>query len=274
MKKTTDQSGRCERRILVVNDDGVYSKGLHALASAMRAFGEVWVVAPEKTQNAVGRAITLHKPLRMVEVRRRMFAVNGTPADCVILGIHQLLKDHKPALVVSGINKGLNLGDDVSNSGTVSAAFEGTAKGIPSIAFSLDGGHHFLFDVAASVAKIIAADVLKRGLPRETLLNVNIPNCPAASLQGVQVTSLCRRSYHDPVVEKIDPRGGKYYWIAGQQVSYRRKKESDLEAIQQHMVSITPLRLDLTQYHALPRLREMQRSVTTLLRGGHRGSVT
>lgn len=246
-------------KILVVNDDGIHSRGLHVLAAVMRTLGEVWIVAPEKPQNAVGRAITLHKPLRLQKIKRQIYAVNGTPADCVALGVGQILKDESPVLIISGINQGLNLGDDVSNSGTVSAAVEGMVKGLPAIAISLDGSGRYKYEVAGKVARNIAKVVLDKGLPKETMLNVNVPNCTEAELKGIQVTTLCRRHYQDPIIEKTDPRGGKYYWIAGQQLSLERGKHSDWEAIRQNMVSITPIRLDLTQYSALKLLRQWEK---------------
>lgn len=256
-------------KILVVNDDGIHSRGLQVLASSMKDLGEIWIVAPEKPQNAVGRAITLHKPLRLQRRKQRVYAVNGTPADCVVLGIGKLLKDTKPALVISGINQGLNLGDDVANSGTVSASVEGMVKGIPSVAVSLDGGPSFKYTLAGIVAQQVASTVLAHGLPKETMLNVNIPNCLESELQGIKVTTLCRRNYEDPIIEKTDPRGGKYYWIAGQQLSWERGKHSDLETIKHNMVSITPLRLDLTQHAAINALRQWERSLNKKILGSN-----
>ncbi|MCZ6802274.1 MAG: 5'/3'-nucleotidase SurE [Nitrospirae bacterium] len=252
-------------KILIVNDDGIHSKGLHALASALHSLGEVWIVAPEKPQNAVGRAITLHKPLRLQSLKRRVFAVNGTPADCVVLGLGQLFQSEKPGLLVSGINKGLNLGDDVSNSGTVSAAMEALAKGIPSMAISVDGGPHYSFSVASVVAKIVAKMILDRSLPKETMVNVNVPKGRVQDLKGLMVTTLCRRLYEDPISVKTDPRGEQYYWIAGKQMSIQRGKLSDFEAIQGKKVSITPLRLDMTQYSAVKTLQAWERPLKRLL---------
>jgi len=252
-------------KILVVNDDGIHSKGLHALAAAMHSFGEVWVVAPEKTQNAVGRAITLHKPLRLQSLKRRVFAVNGTPADCVVLALGELFKGEKPALLVSGINKGLNLGDDVSNSGTVSAAMEAMVKGIPSMAISADGGPRYPFSLAGSVAKAVAKMILDHGLPKETMVNVNVPNCRMQDVKGLMITTLCRRLYEDPISVKTDPRGEPYYWIAGKQMSMQRGKISDYEAIQNKKISITPLRLDMTQYSAVKMLQAWERPLKRYL---------
>lgn len=211
------------RRILVTNDDGISAPGIRALAKAMGSLGEVWVVAPEKTQNAVGRGMTLHKPLRLKQMRARWFAVNGTPADCVTLAVCKLLEADLPALVVSGINKGWNLGDDVTNSGTVAGALEGMLHGIPSMAVSLDDGPRTSYVVAAHYAVELGKRILKSGLPEGTILNVNVPGSLKKTIAGIQFTSLSQRRYHQPVVEKIDPRGGSYFWIAGERESWLGK---------------------------------------------------
>ena len=241
-------------KILVTNDDGIASPGLHALAEALRALGEVWIVAPDRERNAVGHALTLHKPIRITRVDRRVFSINGTPTDCVNLALKRLVRG-SPALVVSGINRGLNLGDDVTYSGTVSAALEGTIMGVPSIAVSQEGHHKFRFKVAADYARRIASTVLRYGLPEETLLNVNVPDRPRALIAGVRITSLSRRRFDDPIIEKVDPHGRKYYWIAGTRVTWDRRKDSDHEAVRRGMVSITPVHLDTTDYAAIEKLR-------------------
>ncbi|MDD9860630.1 MAG: 5'/3'-nucleotidase SurE [Nitrospira sp.] len=244
--------------ILVVNDDGIESHGLHALAKQLKKLGDVWVVAPDRPQNAMGRAITLHKPLRLRQIGRRVFSVNGTPSDCVILGAGWALRDHEIHLLVSGINKGLNIGDDVTNSGTVAAALEGTIQGIPSIAVSLDGLKRFRFQAAASVTVEVAKLVLQDELPVDTFLNVNVPDVPVKDMKGIQVTSLSRRRYLNSIVEKIDPRGGWYCWVAGEQVTWNRRRCSDADAIAGNKVSLTPLHFDMTQYRALTRLRSWE----------------
>jgi 5'-nucleotidase len=244
-------------KILVTNDDGVTSPGLHALARGMRTLGDVWVVAPDRERGAVGHALTLHKPLRISRLAKQVFSVNGTPTDCVNLAIKQLLTT-PPSLVISGINRGLNLGDDVTYSGTVSAALEGTILGVPSIAVSQEAEHHYRYQVGAVYAVRVAKAVLRYGLPEETLLNVNIPDCPLQSIAGVKVTSLSRRRFEDPIVEKLDPRGRKYYWIAGTRVTWERHKDSDHEAIRRKIVSITPLHLDLTHYAVLEQFRSWE----------------
>ena len=241
-------------RILVTNDDGIHSPGIAALAKALAAIGEVWVVAPDRERTAVAHAVTLHKPLRLHQLGRRMYAVNGTPVDCVNLALVKVMPT-PPAIIVSGINKGVNLGDDVMYSGTVSAAMEGTILGIPSVAVSQEGLDKFRFDVGASYAARVARLVLAHGLPEETLVNVNIPNRPRREIRGVRVTCLSRRRFHNPIIEKLDPHGRKYYWIAGERISWSRSKDADHEALEEGFVSITPIHLDTTHYGVLDRFR-------------------
>lgn len=252
--------------ILLTNDDGIGAPGLKILASALKELGEVWVVAPDRPQSAVGRAMTLHKPLRLHSIRKSWFAVNGTPTDCINLGLGKLLEGKPPVLIVSGINKGLNLGDDVTNSGTVSGAMEGLLHGIPSIAVSQDDQEPCRYRVAASYTLDLARMVLKHGIPQDTLLNVNVPNCPLNQIDSVKFTSLSKRKYKNPIIEKVDPRGGHYYWIAGERISWQRQKPSDFEAISNRMISITPLHLDMTQYKALKLMRQWEPSLN---RGGN-----
>ncbi|BFU94472.1 MAG: 5'-nucleotidase SurE [Nitrospira sp.] len=241
-------------RILVTNDDGISSAGLTVLAAALEKLGQVWVVAPDRERTAVAHAVTLHKPLRVHRQAKRMFTVNGTPVDCVNLALQNILPA-PPQLLVSGINKGVNLGDDVLYSGTVSAAVEGTILGISSIAVSQEGRETFRFSVGAHHAVRIARLVLEQGLPEETLLNVNIPDRPLARTTHVRVTCLSRRRFDNPIIEKVDPHGRTYYWIAGTRVSWSRNKDSDHEAIAEGAVSLTPIHLDSTHYDAMDRFR-------------------
>ena len=241
-------------RILVTNDDGIDSPGLTALAEALKAIGEVWVVAPDRERTAVAHAVTLHKPLRLHRLAPRTFSVNGTPVDCVNLALLKVMPK-PPAIVVSGINKGVNLGDDVLYSGTVSAAMEGTILGIPSIAVSQEGRESFRFPVAADYAARIVRQVLAQGLPDETLLNVNVPNRALRAIKGVRVTCLSRRRFDNPIIEKLDPHGRKYFWIAGTRVSWSRSKNADHEALEEGRVSVTPIHLDCTNYAALDHFR-------------------
>jgi 5'-nucleotidase len=241
-------------RILVTNDDGILSPGLTALTRALSAIGEVWVVAPDRERTAVAHAVTLHKPLRLHRVSARTYSVNGTPVDCVNLALLKVMPK-PPAIVVSGINKGVNLGDDVMYSGTVSAAMEGTILGVPSVAVSQEGRDAFRFAVGASYAARVVRLVLAHGLPEETLLNVNIPDRPRALIHGARITCLSRRRFHEPIIEKQDPHGRTYYWIAGTRLSWSRSKDADHEALEEGYVSITPIHLDVTNYGVLDRFR-------------------
>ncbi|HEU4686456.1 MAG TPA: 5'/3'-nucleotidase SurE [Nitrospira sp.] len=258
-------------RILVTNDDGILSPGLACLARAAEALGEVWIVAPDRERTAVAHAVTLHKPLRVHEMRKRTYAVNGTPVDCVNLALLNLMPK-RPHLVLSGINKGVNLGDDVLYSGTVSAAVEGTILGVPSLAVSQEGQGHFEFETAAFFALRVARLILREGLPDETLVNLNVPNRPLRNTTEVRVTCLSRRRFEDPIVEKVDPHGRKYYWIAGTRMSWSRSKDSDHEAIAEGAVSLTPIHLDNTHYGALDRIRGWEPLLRRCrkLRGGPR----
>jgi 5'-nucleotidase len=231
--------------ILVTNDDGVHAPGLAALAEALDSLGEVWVVAPEREQSACGHALTLHRPLRTHQWGPRRFAVNGTPSDCVNLGVLGFLPE-RPVLVASGVNHGSNLGDDVTYSGTVSAAMEATLLGVPSIAVSLvDGG-----DVAAAarVAQLVAMRVLVEGLPPMTLLNVNVPR---EAPRGMRFTRLGRRVYGEKVIEQSDPRGRTHYWLGGGPPQWEALEGTDMGAVHDGLVAVTPLHLDLTNHRAL-----------------------
>jgi 5'-nucleotidase len=233
--------------ILVCNDDGISSEGLAALADAMAPLGEVWVVAPDREQSAVSHSLTLHRPLRVEEMGSRRFAVDGTPTDCVNLAVAGILPE-RPGLLVSGINKGANMGDDITYSGTVSAAIEGTLLGIPSLAISLVARDRFDFAPAAEFAATLAAQVIARPLAPSTLLNVNVPALPRAEMTGFRITRQGKRRYGDALVEKVDPRGKKYYWIGSDELGFIDEPGTDFAAIQDGAVSITPVHLDLTHY--------------------------
>ncbi|HEU0264353.1 MAG TPA: 5'/3'-nucleotidase SurE [Geobacterales bacterium] len=237
-------------RILVTNDDGIHAPGILALAEAMRTIGNVTVVAPDRERSAVGHALTLHHPLRVNVLSEETFAVDGTPTDCVNLGIHTLLRE-KPDLVVSGINRGGNLGDDITYSGTVSAAMEATLMGIPAFAVSLvTQGEGSNYTTAASFAARIAQQVVARGLPPDTFFNVNVPDLPADQLLPPMITSQGRRRYGGAIVEKTDPRGRNYYWIDSVQQEFLPIVGSDFDAVSRRHISITPLHLDLTNYNS------------------------
>ena len=244
------------KRILVTNDDGVQSPGLSAVAEALSRLGEVTIVAPLGETSAIGHALTLHNPLRLERVRDRVFAVNGTPTDCITLGVFTVLRG-VPDLVVSGINRGLNIGDDVTYSGTVAAALEAALLGVPGVAVSADkhdGGWDF--SVAARIATELAERVLERGLPPRVLLNVNVPQGHPA---GIRVTVQGRRNHSTSVSERTDVRGRPYYWIGLSEDSWHADGKSDHRAIAEGFVSVTPLQADLTAYDALDYAEELSR---------------
>jgi 5'-nucleotidase len=245
--------------ILVCNDDGVHSEGIVALAESLEAMAEVEVVvvAPDRERSAVSHALTLHRPLRINRLKEGWYAVEGTPTDCVYLATRSLLKT-RPALVASGINKGANLGDDVTYSGTVSAAMEGTLLGVASVAVSLIGRHTFRFDQAAAFAARLAGWVIERGLPSDTLLNVNVPElADGVAVRGFALTRMGRRRYGDAIVEKVDPRGKKYYWIGGEELEYADEEGTDFAAVSGGLISVTPIHLDLTNYKSFDALKAL-----------------
>jgi 5'-nucleotidase len=238
--------------VLLTNDDGVHAPGLAALEKALAELGDVYVVAPEREQSACGHALTLHRPLRPLKLGERRYSVNGTPSDCVNLSVLGFLPE-TPVLVVSGINHGANLGDDVTYSGTVSAAMEGTLLGVPSIAVSLvDGGD---FEIAGRVAHLVAMRVLVGGMPGNTLMNVNVP--PQVP-RGIRMTRLGHRVYKEKIVEQADPRGRSHYWIGGGEARWDDLEGTDMGAVHDGYVSLTPLHLDLTNHRALVQLGDWQ----------------
>jgi 5'-nucleotidase len=232
--------------ILVSNDDGHASAGILALADALQPLGEVWVVAPEAEQSAASHAISLHRPLRIRPVRERWYAVDGTPTDCSYLAINHLLKGRRPDLMASGINHGPNMADDVTYSGTVAAAMEASLLGVPAVAFSLATRSRFEFGPAARfAARFVQAALARAPLPRNMLINVNIP--AGVEPEGYVVTRLGKHSYGWDVIEKEDPRGRKYYWIGGTEYQHEDIAGTDCNAVlRDKLVSVTPLKLDLT----------------------------
>ena len=235
-------------RILVTNDDGVHSEGIRALASALAPLGDVTVVAPIQEASAIGHALTLRRPLRIDTIGPNVFAVDGTPTDCVNLAITHVLKG-KPDLIVSGINKGWNLGDDVTYSGTVSGALEGALLEINSIAVSTQRiKDDSEFGPSADAAAIVAQAVLEHGLPKFTLLNINTPKGPN---KGFRVTVQAKRNHVTTVSERMDPRHKPYYWIEEGENEWEPHDRSDYQAVRDGYISITPLQPDMTAYNAL-----------------------
>lgn len=247
-------------RALISNDDGIHSPGLAALERAAREAGfETFVVAPDREQSATAHSLTMHRPLRIVKTGDRSWAVDGTPTDCVNLAICSILKETRPDFVFSGINSGPNLGDDVTYSGTVACAFEGTLLGVKSIAFSLDYRRHRTdagpeYTEAERVALEVIRFAREHGMPGETLWNVNVPQGKA---KGMRPTRMGKRRYGESVVEKIDPRGRPYFWIGGAFVD-TEDEGTDLKAVADGYVSVTPLHLDLTDYKALVGLSRLE----------------
>ncbi len=245
------------RMILVTNDDGINSPGLVALVEALEAIDTVSVSAPHTQRSAVSHALTLHRPLRADPVREGWWAVDGTPADCVLLAAKSLL-DQRPKLVVSGINCGVNLGDDVIYSGTVAGAVEGLLQGIQSFAISLDGSSNLDFGPAAKFAASLAKSLLDDPLPEDVFLNVNVPR--SASKNGLkwEATQLGKRIYKTDVVNRKDPRGINYYWIGGQEPDRVKEPDTDLDCIARGMISVTPMKLNFTAYNAIDQLESRE----------------
>lgn len=239
-------------KILVTNDDGIHSAGIIALAEALEALGEVIVVAPAHEMSAASHSLTLMRPLRIEQIDDRHYSVDGTPTDCVTLAMSHILKDDLPSLVVSGINKGANLGDDVTYSGTVAGALEAAIYGLPGIALSLVQRVNFDFSYAAEFALKIARRVLGDGLPQGTLLNVNVPPGP---VRGVRVTRQGTKIIKPNVIEGTDPRQRKYYWIGEESLTWNEEQGTDYEAVRHGLVSITPLRNDMTDFRVLDEIK-------------------
>lgn len=242
-------------RLLITNDDGILANGIDCLVAAAEPLGEVTVVAPDREQSATSHSLTLHHPVRPVRRGQRRWQVDGTPTDCVMLALEALMPE-KPDFVLSGINHGQNMGEDVLYSGTVAAAMEGLALGVPSIAISFAGG-----DLRADVSRLkeqvpVLTPVLRHltslpEFPRDTLFNVNLPPVPAHEVKGLKLTRLGRRVYSQSVAPMKDPWGRQIYWIGGGEITWTGEADSDFQAIQDGYISVTPLHLDLTHYDVL-----------------------
>ncbi len=240
--------------ILVTNDDGVHSAGIRALADAVAHLGDVTIVAPAQEASAIGHALTLRRPLRLEQFGPRIYAVDGTPTDCVNVAITHVL-GVKPDLILSGINKGWNLGDDVTYSGTVSGALEGALLGIPSLAVSTERrGDEFDFGPSAHAAARLAELVVEKGLPKFTLLNLNTPRGP---IKGFRVTVQAKRNHVTTVNKRVDPRAQAYYWIEEGQNEWEPHDRSDYQAVRDGFASVTPLQPDMTAYDALSYVEEL-----------------
>ena len=245
--------------ILITNDDGITAPGLFALKQALMGLAPVQVIAPDRNWSASGHAKTMHRPLRIHPTQLKdgsaAYACDGAPSDCVAVALLGFLAT-PPALVVSGINPNPNVGSDLTYSGTVAAAMEGALSGVPSIAVSVESTEDFGdYAVAAEYARRLAARVWREGLTENTVLNINVPGLPADEIRGICITRCGKRIYRDELVERIDPRGKKYYWIGGGKPGGETELEgTDIWALANRMVSITPIRLDMTSHELLERM--------------------
>jgi 5'-nucleotidase len=248
--------------ILVSNDDGIESPGILKLAKALEEVGEVTVVAPQRERSTSGHSLTLHKPLRCYEVSKNYYAVSGSPADCVYMATRQIMKK-KPDIVVSGINRGANLGNDIYYSGTVAAAREGACFGSKAVAFSLCLGHHsekvdFNWDTAARFAKVFVPLVFRRKVPHDHVINVNVPNLPADKIKGVKISKQGLRYYTDLITVRQDPRNRPYYWLGGEYKGFENIPGSDCVHVDKGYISITPLKIDTTDTALMEELKSWE----------------
>ncbi len=242
-------------RILCTNDDGIHAAGLQVLSRVARGLGAVRVVAPDRQQSASSHSLTLHRPLRLTESGPGAYVVDGTPTDCVLLAVGQLY-DEVPDLVLSGVNHGPNMGEDVLYSGTVAAAMEGTILGVPGVAISFVGQDEArIEEYEPLLGRLLSGMLAHRDLPPETFFNVNLPDRPAPEIEGVRITSLGRRTYLDSLTRSRDPRGREYFWIGGGTSRWRGREDSDFRAVEAGYISVTPLHLDLTDFHLIEEVR-------------------
>jgi 5'-nucleotidase len=237
--------------LLISNDDGILAPGIGVLADVCRAIGDVSVVAPDREQSGASHSLTLQRPLRPVRRPDGSYQVDGTPTDCVLLALGALL-DRKPDFVLSGINHGPNMGEDVLYSGTVAAAMEGLSIGIPGVALSFAGAEIELLDTHRGWLERLLRDILQvKGFPEETLLNVNLPPIPGDQIRGIRVTTLGNRVFAGSLLRTTDPWGREVFWIGGGQISWTGRDDSDFRAVRDGFISVTPLHVDLTNYALL-----------------------
>ncbi|MEZ8305160.1 5'/3'-nucleotidase SurE [Vibrio splendidus] len=236
-------------KILLSNDDGVHAQGIHELANELRDLAEIIIVAPDRNRSGASNSLTLEQPLRVQKITENTYSVQGTPTDCVHFALNELLKNDMPDLVLTGINHGANLGDDVLYSGTVAAAMEGHFLGVQSVAFSLVGKKHF--KTAAAIARRIVEQHLANPIPTNRLLNVNIPDLALELLSGIQVTRLGARHHAEDMIKQKDPRGHDIYWLGPPGKEQDAGEGTDFYAIEHGLVSVTPLQVDLTAHESL-----------------------
>lgn len=251
-------------KILVSNDDGVHSLGIRALAEEMSTIGDVIVVAPERNRSGASNSLTLTRPLRIKQLDNGYYSVEGTPTDCVHLALTGFLEPNAD-MVVSGINDGANLGDDILYSGTVAAAMEGRYLGLPAIAFSMVGDNIQHYDTAATIARQLVMKMRVNLLPSQTILNVNIPDLPLNKIRGIEVTRLGTRHGAEPIIKEQDPRGRPIYWVGPPSMAADAGPGTDFYAVSQNCVSITPLHLDMTHYKVFEQLSAWVNEITQIL---------
>lgn len=235
--------------ILISNDDGVHAQGIHCLADALRDLAQVTIVAPDRNRSGASNSLTLEQPLRVNQIAAQVYSVQGTPTDCVHFALNELMKEDLPDLVLTGVNHGANLGDDVLYSGTVAAAMEGHFLGVQAIAFSLVGKHHFA--TAAAIARQLVEQHAINPIPTNRLLNVNVPDVTLAELKGTRVTRLGARHHAEAMIKQQDPRGHDIYWLGPPGKEQDAGEGTDFYAIEQGFVSVTPLQVDLTAHESI-----------------------
>jgi 5'-nucleotidase len=249
-------------RILLTNDDGVHAEGLAVLERIARTLSDdVWIVAPETDQSGLAHSLSLSEPLRLRQVSDKHFALRGTPTDCVIMGVKEILADHKPDLVLSGVNNGANMADDVTYSGTIAGAIEGTLQGIKSFALSqaanyMDGERQVPWGVAEHYAPALLKKLMAVDMPDWTFMNVNFPNCQPADVQGIAVTAQGKLDFGMNVEKRNDGRGLPYYWLKFDNRKGEFREGTDIHALRDGKISVTPLKLDLTDYTLLDRIQQ------------------
>ena len=250
-------------RILLSNDDGVHAPGIKFLYDALSKIAQVWVVAPLEEKSTTGHSLTLHKPLRLIPTQKNFYGVNGSPADCVYLGLRQIIKG-TPDLVVSGPNRGANLGQDVYYSGTVSAAREASILGIPSIAVSLAVDFHnpkpenkLNYAAASKMAVELIKQIKLKALPAHTLLNLNVPDLPFSRIKGIRLARQGFRYYDGAILKRRDHRGKDYFWVGGQYRGYKKEADTDCHVVEEGYAALTPLKLDATDYTTLASWRRL-----------------
>jgi len=242
--------------ILLTNDDGYHSPGIHALEEALKDVGDVYVVAPESEMSGASHSLTLARPLRIRQIDNRHWTVDGTPTDCVTLALNQILgSDERPDICATGINPGANMGDDATYSGTIAGALEATILGVPGLAFSLVAYRDHDYAESARVARQMTAKALAEGLPKDTLLNINVPK---GVPKGIKVTKQGFKNSRPVISEHIDPRGKLYYWIGEVRDGFHPEGDTDFEAIDEGYVSVTPMRSDLTNHEVVAELKSWE----------------